>query len=293
MKILIVGHKGMLGTDMLSAALKADHEASGVDFPEIDITRLESVRACLRKGRPDTVINCAAFTAVDACETEVLKAFNVNAEGAGNLAIAAREVQSIFVHYSTDYVFDGTAKAPYRETDPTCPASVYGKSKLEGERLVAANNARSFIIRIAWLYGTTGNHFVKTIRNLAQKNAVTGGRLRVVNDQIGSPTCTLDVCNQTLCLLETGNFGLYHATSEGQCSWYDFAQEIRRAAGISVGIDPCTTAEFIRDRDLRVAPRPSWSVLENAALKKLGLNRMPHWKDAFAAFTKVEARYPR
>jgi dTDP-4-dehydrorhamnose reductase len=288
MKILIVGHNGMLGTDMFSAAIKAGHEVSGVDFPDIDITRLESVRACLRKDQPDTVINCAAFTAVDACETEVQKAFAVNAEGAGNLAVAAKEVRSIFVHYSTDYVFDGAARVPYIETDPTGPASVYGRSKLEGERLVAANNARSFIIRIAWLYGTAGNHFVKTIRNLAQKNAVTGGRLRVVNDQIGSPTCTLDICNQTLCLLETGYFGLYHATSEGQCSWYDFAQEIRRAAGISVRIDPCTTAEFPRP-----APRPSWSVLENAALKKLGLNRMPHWKDAFSTFTKVEAHYPR
>ncbi len=288
MKILIVGHKGMLGDEMLSAARTAGHEVTGIDFPDIDITRPESVRACLREGRPDTVINCAAFTAVDACETEPRKAFAVNAEGAGNLALAAKEVRSIFVHYSTDYVFDGTARVPYVETDPTGPASVYGRSKLEGERLASMNNARSFIIRIAWLYGMTGNNFVKSIRNLAQKNEATGAHLRVVNDQIGSPTCTLDVCNQTLCLLETGHFGLYHATSEGQCSWYDFAREIVRAAGSPAVVDPCTTAELTRP-----APRPAWSVLENAALKRLGLNRMPHWKDAFSAFTKVEAQSPR
>ena len=287
MKLLVVGHTGMLGSDMLLAARNAGHEASGIDYPDIDITRQESIRACLGEIRPDAVINCAAFTAVDACETEVRRAFSVNAEGAGFLSLAAKEVGSIFVHYSTDYVFDGNATVPYGESDPTGPRTVYGRSKLEGERLAGANNDRTFIIRIAWLYGTTGTHFVKTIRELAKKYETTDSHIRVVNDQIGSPTCTLDVCSQTLTLLETGRFGLYHGTSEGQCSWYDFAGEIVRAAGFKTIVDPCTTAEFPRP-----APRPAWSVLENAALKRLGLNRMSHWKEAFSAFLEREVQSP-
>ncbi len=289
MKILIVGHNGMLGNDMLTAAARAGHEACGIDFPDIDLTRPESVRAGVLDRRPDAVVNCAAFTAVDACETEAGKAFAVNALGAGNLARAADEARSVLVHYSTDYVFDGRATVPYVESDPTGPRSVYGRSKLEGERLVTEGSARSFIIRIAWLYGTTGNNFVKTIRKLAQKNGAAGSPVRVVNDQVGSPTCTLDVCAQTLCLLESGRFGLYHGTSEGQCSWYDFARAIARAAGYGTIVEPCTTAEFALVAP-HSAPRPSWSVLENAALKRLGLNRMPHWEEAFSAFLKAEAQ---
>ncbi len=287
MKILIVGHTGMLGTDMLFAARNAGHEVYGIDYPDIDITRPESIRACLRNSRPDAVINCAAFTAVDACEIETGRAFSVNAEGAGNIALAAKEVGSMFVHYSTDYVFGGDATVPYVESDPTGPRSVYGRSKLEGERLAGANNDRTFIIRIAWLYGTGGTNFVKTMRELAKKKEAAGSRLQVVNDQIGSPTCTIDVCSQTLILLETGRFGLYHSTSEGQCSWYDFAREIVRAAGFKAIVDPCTSAEFPRP-----APRPAWSVLENAELKSLGLNRMPHWKEAFSAFLEREVQSP-
>jgi dTDP-4-dehydrorhamnose reductase len=292
MKILVVGHKGMLGTDMMVAARRSGHEVIGIDYPEIDITSLDSIRAQLSASMPDTIINCAAFTAVDLCESETAKAFAVNAVGAGNLAAAAAEIQSRLVHYSTDYVFDGAARIPYVETDKTGPMSAYGRSKLEGEKLVASNNERSFIIRIAWLYGTTGNHFVKTIRALAAKRSAAGDHLRVVDDQIGSPTCTLDVCRQTLRLLETDGFGLYHATSEGQCSWHEFAQEIVRSAGIAVAVDPCSTAEFTAEFP-RPAPRPAWSVLENAALKRLGLNCMPHWSDAFSAFTKLEAQPPR
>ena len=284
MNILVVGHKGMLGSDMLLAVREAGHRAQGVDFPEIDITRIDSIRACFDAARPDAVINCAAYTAVDACETAADLAFAVNARGAGSLAQCAAERNAVFVHFSTDYVFDGCASRPYLECDPTSPATVYGKSKLEGERLVQANSERSYTLRIAWLYGVSGNNFVKAIRAKAAKNAADGTPVLVVNDQFGTPTATGDVCRQTLALLESGRYGLYHSTSEGECTWYDFAQEIVAAAGIAVPVAPCTTAEVPRP-----APRPRYSVLENERLKLAGLNRMPHWKDAFAAFLREEA----
>jgi dTDP-4-dehydrorhamnose reductase len=209
----------------------------------------------------------------------------VSARGAGLLASAAEGCGAAFVHFSTDYVFDGQKISPYVESDPANPASVYGRSKLEGELLVRKNCRRSFIFRIAWLYGTGGNNFVKTIRELSKKNAAAGSPLRVVNDQTGSPTYTADVCRQTLRMLETIHYNLYHCTSEGECSWYDFACEIVRASGIQAMVKSCTTAEFPRP-----APRPANSVLENSGLKKLGLNLMTHWKDGFAAFLRDEQR---
>lgn len=285
MNILIVGHNGMLGQDMVRAAHGAGHNVSVVDFPDIDITKQESIQSHIASFRPQAVINCAAYTAVDACETDRGHAFAVNALGAGLLARAADECGAVVVHFSTDYVFDGTKAGPYRESDPVNPVSVYGKSKLEGELLVRDNCLRSFIFRTAWLYGAGGDNFVKTIRNLARKYAPSNTPLRVVNDQFGTPTWTMDVCRQTFRMIGTKHFGLYHCTSEGECSWYDFAAEILRAANVPVQVLPCTTAEFPLP-----APRPANSVLENSGLKKLGLNVMPHWKEAFAAFLREEQR---
>jgi len=273
----------MLGQDMVCATRDAGHRVTGIDFPEIDITRSDSVERHIARVKPQAIINCAAYTAVDACETDRGRAFAVNADGAGLLARSASAHDCSFVHFSTDYVFDGTKTGPYIESDPANPASVYGTSKLEGELLVRNNCKQSFIFRIAWLYGTGGSNFVKTIRNVARKNAAANTPVRVVNDQTGSPTYTANVCRQTLRMIETPHFGLYHCTSEGECSWFDFASEIVRAAGVPVKVEPCTTAEFPRP-----APRPMYSVLENSGLKKLGLNLMPHWKDAFAAFLREE-----
>jgi dTDP-4-dehydrorhamnose reductase len=285
MNILIVGNNGMLGQDMARAARDAGHTVYGIDLPEIDITKSDSVRRHVAEVKPQAVINCAAYTAVDACETDRGRAFAVNAHGAGFLALAAEECGAALVHFSTDYVFDGIKSGPYIESDPVNPLSVYGKSKLEGEVLVQKNCKRSFIFRTAWLYGTGGSNFVKTIRELAKKNSAADSPLRVVNDQSGSPTYTADVCRQTFGMLGTGHFGLYHCTSEGQCSWYDFAVEIIRTSGIRATVEPCTTAEYPRP-----ARRPANSVLENSGLKKLGLNLMPHWKDAFASFLRDEQR---
>jgi dTDP-4-dehydrorhamnose reductase len=284
MNILIVGCNGMLGTDMMIEASAAGHTVRGVDFPAIDITRPESIRSAVAQTSPDALINCAAYTAVDACETNAQAAFSVNAQGAGNLAAAAAACGALLVHYSTDYVFDGKKTEPYIETDPTGPVTIYGKSKLAGERLTIEACERSFILRIAWLYGLNGNHFVKAIRAAALKQAQKRTPLRVVDDQHGTPTWTVNVCAQTLALLESKRYGLYHGTSEGACTWFDFAREIVTAAGIEVELLPCTTADFPRP-----APRPAWSVLENQGLKQAGLNRMPDWREAFKGFLKTES----
>jgi len=285
MNILIVGHNGMLGSDMMIVTRSAGHDVTGIDVPDIDITKRDSIQRCLAAVKPQIIINCAAYTAVDACETARERAFAVNAQGAGLLAGCAHESQAVLVHFSTDYVFDGTKAQPYLENDPTNPVSVYGKSKLEGELLVQKNCSRSFIFRIAWLYGARGGNFVKTIKTLAQKNLSLGMPLRVVNDQVGTPTWTVTVCRQTFGMIETKHYGLYHCTSEGRCSWYDFALEIVRTAGIEVQVVPCSTAEFPRP-----APRPANSVLENGRLKELGLNIMPYWKAGFENFLKDEKK---
>jgi dTDP-4-dehydrorhamnose reductase len=284
MKLLIVGCNGMLGTDMAIEAKKAGHDAAGVDFPDIDITRPQSIERVVAEARPEAIINCAAYTAVDACETNVETAFGVNARGTANLAAAASACGALFVHYSTDYVFDGKTTSPYVESDPTAPLTVYGRSKLEGERLALEGCKRTIILRIAWLYGMNGSNFVKTIRAAALKKAASGESLRVVSDQWGTPTRTVPVCFQTLALLTANQYGVFHATCEGACTWFDFTVEILRHAGIDAAVAPCTTAEYPRP-----APRPLFSVLENQRLKIAGLNRMPGWKDALSGFYAVEA----
>lgn len=285
MKLLIVGCNGMLGTDMMLQAKKAGHAVEGADFPDIDITKPESIREAVARVQPSCIINCAAYTAVDACETNPATAYAVNGRGTANCARAAQERGAVFVHYSTDYVFDGKKTSPYVETDPTDPVTVYGKSKLEGEQHALHLCDHTIIFRIAWLYGLHGNHFIKAIRNAARQKKETREPLRVVNDQWGTPTWTVPVCVQTLALLDAQKYGIFHATSEGACTWFDFAQEILAAAGLPVRVEPCTTAEYPRP-----APRPAYSVLENECLKKTGLNMMPEWKQAFRAFLATETR---
>jgi len=285
MSVLVVGHRGQLGRDMMLAAAAKGFAVHGEDFPGIDITRLDSVTKAVARYRPAAVINCAAFTAVDQCESETAKAFAVNADGAKNLALAAAECGAKLVHLSTDYVFDGMKKTPYVETDKPNPLSVYGKSKLEGEKLLAETYDRCFIVRVAWLYGTRGNNFLKTIRSRAQKCAVTGEPVKVVNDQIGTPTYTMHVCRQLLSLMQSEHFGIYHGTNEGSCSWFDFASAIVKAYAIKANVVPCTTAEFPRP-----APRPANSVLENERLKKLLMNTMPRWEMGLEEYLEEEKK---
>jgi dTDP-4-dehydrorhamnose reductase len=283
MKLLIIGSGGQLGYDFVNQAEMAGHVVVPADYPQIDIRARSSAGAYIDSVKPDAIVNCAAFTAVDNCESERDSAFALNAEACGNLAEAAKRVSAMLIHFSTDYVFDGLGSAPYTEDSPPNPQSVYGKSKLAGEEAIVGIYDNNMIFRIAWLYGSHGNNFVKTIRRIAAAAALEGRPLKVVNDQFGTPTWTVDVCQQVLAALGGSERGIFHCTSEGFCSWFDFAAEIAASAGIDVSIEPCATEEFPRP-----APRPRYSVLENARLKSCGIHIMPDWRSGFGKFLASE-----
>src|SRR5690554_3315345 len=282
-KILIVGSQGQLGSDMLEQSINSGYEVTGYDFTQIDITSKDNTLSLVSRIKPDIIINCSAFTAVDDCESKVNEAFAVNATGPQNLALAAQQNGSLLVHISTDYVFDGEKESPYTENDICNPKSVYGKSKLEGEQRIQSICKKHQIFRIAWLYGTKGKNFVKSIRNAALVKSKQNETLRVVNDQIGTPTYTVEVCHQILNTINHPLYGVFHCTCEGFCSWYDFASVIIRASDIRVNLEPCTTEEFPRP-----APRPHNSVLENSRLKKHGINITSCWEKGFEKFLNEE-----
>lgn len=283
-KILVIGSGGQLGTDMCREATKAGINVVALDYPEIDIGNRESVQKHIIPADVSVVINCAAFTDVDACESEQKKAFVLNADGPGFIAEATERIGARMVHISTDYVFSGDKTEPYIETDETGPRSVYGQSKLAGEQRVIQHCADHQIFRIAWLYGFYGGNFVRSIRAAAAKKVTENGELFVVNDQWGTPTSTIQVCRQVLAAMTSDVTGIFHATCEGYCSWFDFAQKIIAAAGISVSVIPCTTEEFPRP-----ASRPKNSRLENSHLKATGLAVMNNWEDAFNEFLRDES----
>ena len=264
---------------MLGSALMAvfknnagAYETSGLDLPEIDITLPESCCRAIENFNPDVVINAAAFTRVDDCETRHDMAINVNGYGAGNLAAASAAAGALFVHYGTDYIFDGRKTEGYREDDTPGPMSVYGKSKLLGEELVRRNSPEHMIIRISWLFGADGANFIRTIVDVARK----GNPLRVVNDQRGSPTYAKDVAAQTLKMIESGCRGTYHVTNSGDCTWYDLAVHVVNLAKIpDISIMPVASSEFPRP-----APRPANSMLSDTRLAREGLPRLRNWQEA-------------
>jgi dTDP-4-dehydrorhamnose reductase len=275
MKILIVGSRGMLGSELMTV-LRHDrtgrYEVAGLDLPEIDITLPGSCSGAIGGIQPDVVVNAAAFTRVDDCETQQDLAMNVNGDGAGNLAAAAAAADALFVHYSTDYVFDGRKTEGYRENDAPGPVSVYGKSKLSGENLTRRNAPRHMILRISWLFGAYGANFIRTIIDAARK----GNPLRVVNDQRGSPTYAKDVAGQTFKMIEAGCRGTYHVTNGGECSWYDLAVNAVAWAKIpDMSITPVASSEYPRP-----APRPASSILVDTRLTREGLPRLRPWQDA-------------
>lgn len=287
MNVLITGGGGQLGTE-LATCLRTGHSELGplptvfqgamvtaVDVDKLDITDLAKTRAFVTQTAPNVIFNCAAMTNVDACETDPETAFRVNALGPRNLAQSAADCGAKLVHVSTDYVFSGDTSAPRCEWDETVPHTVYGKSKLLGEQYVTAACSQSYIVRTAWLYGYTGNNFVKTIL----RNAREKGALSVVEDQLGNPTHANDLAHHLLLLAATEQFGLYHATNEGSCSWYEFACEIVKLGGVPCTMTPCTTAEFPRP-----APRPAYSSLENLGLRCTVGNHMRPWKEALESF---------
>ncbi|MUT67641.1 dTDP-4-dehydrorhamnose reductase [Paenibacillus sp. NEAU-GSW1] len=274
MKIVVTGAEGQLGRELteLGKSGLATAEMIGFGRKELDITDAVMCRQLLAQHRPDIVIHCAAYTAVDQAESDPAAAFLVNEAGTRNTAAAAKEVGAKFCYISTDYVFDGQGSSPYRETDRTNPQTVYGRSKLAGERQVESLLERYFIVRTSWVYGKYGTNFVKTMLKLGAERE----RLQVVADQIGSPTYTRDLAVFLLELVQTERYGIYHAANAGACSWYDFAKAIFEESGdASVRIDPCTTAEFPRP-----APRPLYSVMGQTAIAANGLTPLRHWREA-------------
>lgn len=282
-RVLVVGCNGQLGTDMCSEGRVRGCDVVGIDYPQIDIADRASVERCLENSGAAYVINCAAYTDVDGCETNRDRAFALNSVGAGYLASFSSTIGARMVHISTDYVFDGKKDGFYVESDTPNPGTVYGLSKLEGEREVASACMDHQIFRIAWLYGLHGKNFVFNVRALAAKRAATGEALTIVNDQLGTPTSTREVCRQVFRALQSDLTGVIHATCEGWCSWFDFSREVIRAAGIEVDLRPCTTAQFVRP-----APRPANSRLENERLKQAGISIMTDWRSAFGEFLNDE-----
>ena len=292
MKILITGAYGQLGSELRRCLAAGQSELGplpaklrhatvlATDVDTLDITNRHEVAAYVRHHAPDAILSCAAYTNVDGCETNPEAAFAVNAIGARNLAMAAEEIGAKLMHISTDYVFPGDAKAPVWEYETPAPRSVYGKTKLLGEAYVQQFCSHYFIVRTAWLYGYTGGNFVKTMLRLAKAN----GSVAVVNDQLGSPTNAADLAHELLQLLVTKEYGVYHCTGGGVCSWYDFTCEIVRLSGIPATVTPCSTQEYIANAKKTVAARPAYSALENAMLKATVGNEMRSWKEALACF---------
>jgi dTDP-4-dehydrorhamnose reductase len=276
MKVLIVGNRGMLGKELM--AVFSAHDTVGFDLPELDITQLESCLARMEEFHPDVVINAAAYTRVDDCETHEQEAFQVNGHGPGNLAKAAAKAGSLLIHYSTDYIFDGRKKDAYVEEDAPNPESVYGKSKLLGEKLIRENCPDYLILRTSWLFGPYGTNFIRTIIDAARN----GKPLRVINDQRGSPTYAKDLAEYTRVMIEAGCRYTYHLTNSGSCTWYDLTVKVLEWAGVrGVSVAPVSTSEFPRP-----APRPANSVLANARLERDGISLMRSWQIAAQEFVE-------
>ena len=284
MRLLVTGAAGMLGHDVCRAAERAGHEPLAIDLPELDIADAAAVLAFFHEQRPEAVLNCAAWTDVDGAETHSEQAHAVNATGAGNLARAAVAIETPLLHISTDYVFDGRApldasgrKRPYLESDPTGPRSVYGQSKLAGEREVLTASPRHTVVRTAWLYGLHGRNFVDTMLRLADEREA----VQVVEDQVGSPTWSGHLAPAVLGLLEREVSGLVHLTGTGAISWNGFAHEIFRQAERDCRVEPATSAQMARP-----AERPAWSVLESERSEVLP---MPDWRDGLAGYLAARA----
>lgn len=280
MKVLVTGVKGQLGHDVFNELCARGYEAVGVDVEEMDITDAQSVDKMLSSVRPDAVIHCAAWTAVDAAEESenIEKVSLVNVQGTKNIAKACRAIGSKMMYISTDYVFDGQGTEPWEaDCKEYAPLSVYGRTKLEGELAVAEALDAYFIVRIAWVFGINGKNFVKTMLALSEKYE----SLRVVDDQIGTPTYTFDLARLLVDMIETDKYGYYHATNEGgYISWADFAKEIFRQAKKTTAVIPVTTEEY----GLSKARRPFNSRLDKSKLIEKGFAPLPDWKDALARY---------
>ena len=276
MRILVTGVKGQLGHDVMNELAKRGHTGIGVDVEEMDITDAKKVNEVIRASEVEAVIHCAAYTAVDAAEDQVELCRKINAEGTENIAKVCKELDIKMMYISTDYVFDGEGTRPWEPDDERHPLNVYGLTKYEGELAVEKYLDKFFTIRIAWVFGVNGKNFIKTMLKLSE----THDELNVVDDQIGSPTYTYDLAVLLVDMIETEKYGRYHATNEGLCSWYEFACEIFRQAGMDeVKVTPVDSSAFPVK-----AKRPSNSRLNKDKLTENGFERLPAWQDALGRY---------
>lgn len=286
-KVLVTGANGQLGRAVNIELAGTEYEIYNTDVAEsdgihaADITDLEKIRELFREVKPYSVINCAAYTAVDAQEKDVELSYKINALGPRNLSIAAEECQARLIHVSTDYVFPGDGSKPYNEFDPTGPKSVYGKTKLAGETMVRDIAGRYSIIRTAWLYGD-GKNFVKTMLRLSESH----DEVSVVNDQLGNPTSTAELARAIHKLMDTDNYGLFHGTCEGITSWAEFTEEIFRLAGKETRVRHVTTKEYT-EMNPASAPRPAYSALDNMMLRLSGCYTFADWHDAIKEYIEA------
>lgn len=278
MKVLVTGVKGQLGFDVVKELEKRNHTAIGKDVDDMDITDREMVEKTLYDVKPDAVIHCAAYTAVDAAEDNAELCRKINAEGTENIARICKELDIKMMYISTDYVFNGEGENFWKPDDEREPLNVYGQTKYEGELAVENNVEKHFIVRIAWVFGVNGKNFIKTMLSLGEKY----GKVSVVNDQIGSPTYTYDLARLLVDMIETEKYGKYHATNEGLCSWYEFAKEIFRQAKMDVEVTPVTSEAFPSK-----AKRPHNSRISKDKLEEYGFERLPAWENALKRYLDI------
>lgn len=276
MKVLVTGVKGQLGYDIVNECKKRNIDAIGVDVEEMDITDADIVSKVIKESNVDAVIHCAAWTAVDKAEDEIETCKKVNVTGTENIVAVCEELDLPMMYFSTDYVFDGEGTEPWQEYGKRNPLNVYGQTKYEGE-LAVEKLAKHFIIRIAWVFGVNGNNFIKTMLRLGKER----GAVSVVDDQIGSPTYTYDLARLCVDMIQTDEYGCYHATNEGICSWYEFACEIFKQAGLDVAVTPVDSNAFPAK-----AKRPHNSRMSKDELDKHGFDRLPTWQDALSRYLK-------
>ncbi len=281
MKIAVIGANGQLGCDICSAFKKENDDVVELNHDAVEIADMDSVSGALKEIKPDVVINTAAMHNVEKCEADPLNSFRVNGIGARNLAMVCNDINSLLLHISTDYVFDGKKNTPYVETDRPVPLNIYGNTKLAGEHFIESIAKRFYIVRVSGIYGRNrcrakGLNFVDLMLKFSKERP----EVRVVDDEILTPTCTLDISGQIVRLVKAdGDCGVYHATAEGSCSWYEFAREIFAILKSGVKLNRALPGEF----PLKVN-RPKYSVLENKFLKGQNLNKMPHWKEGLKRY---------
>ncbi|RKN82177.1 dTDP-4-dehydrorhamnose reductase [Paenibacillus ginsengarvi] len=274
MRILVTGAHGQVGKELVTL-LERKYEIYGYGRDELDITNEDQCKLRINEIKPDVVVHCAAYTAVDLAEGDKDSAYKINAFGTRNLVVPTEAIGAKFCYLSTDYVFDGLAKEPYNEFDNTNPQNIYGKSKRAGELLVQSLSSKFFIVRTSWIFGLQGSNFVKTMINISSRE----NTVRVVNDQIGSPTYTVDLVRFLAQLIITNKYGIYHVSNTGNCSWYELACAIFEELGISIEVEPCTTDDFPK-----LAPRPKYSVMDHSFVRINGFEELPHWRTALRSF---------